>query len=249
MCSFQLLMGKVYKFYPAKPVFLIGTTLFEVGSAVYGSALSSILFIVGRAILGLGASGMFSGLTVIMFHTIPLQQRPIYWGAFGAIFAVAIVVGPLIGGTFTDKVTWRWCFFINLPVGAISLIVTFLILHLPNQKVDARTSGWIAKLKQLDPISNLVFFPGIVCLVLALQCGGTEFAWKSARITVLLVLCGVLCVTFVAVQIWKQESGTLPPRIVKHALPHAYGAQHVTAAELAHIRNGLRSDPRETVQG
>jgi hypothetical protein len=103
----------------------------------------------------------------------------------------------------------------NLPMGAISLIVAFLILHFPNQKLDTRASGWMAKLKQLDPISNLVFFPGIVCLVLALQWGGTEFAWKSARITVLLILYGVLCVTFVAVQIWKQESETLPPRIAK----------------------------------
>ena len=87
---------------------------------------------------------MFSGLMVIMFHTIPLQLRPIYQGAFGAIFAVASVVGPLVGGTFTDKVTWRWCFYINLPVGAISLIVTSLILHLPDQKLDARGTDWKA---------------------------------------------------------------------------------------------------------
>ncbi|KAE9372519.1 MFS general substrate transporter, partial [Stipitochalara longipes BDJ] len=215
MCSFQLLMGTVYKFYPAKPVFLIGTTLFEVGSAICGSAPSSKAFIVGRAISGLGASGMFSGLMVIMFHTIPLQLRPIYQGAFGAIFAVASVVGPLVGGTFTDKVTWRWCFYINLPVGAISLIVTSLILHLPNQKLDARGTDWKAKLKQLDPIGNLVFFPGIICLVLALQWGGTEYSWRSARIIVLLVLCIVLCLAFIGVQIWKQEKGTLPPRVVK----------------------------------
>ena len=215
MCSFQLLMGKIYKFYPAKPAFLAGITLFEVGSAVCGAAPSSKAFIVGRAIAGLGSSGMFSGLMVIMFHTIPLQQRPIYQGAFGAIFAVASVVGPLVGGTFTDKVTWRWCFYINLPVGAVSIIVTILILHLPNQKLDAQAPEWMGKLKQLDPIGNLVFFPGIVCLVLALQWGGTEYSWKNARIIVLLTICGVLCLAFVAVQIWKQEGGTVPPRIVK----------------------------------
>ena len=158
---------------------------------------------------------MFSGLMVIMFHTIPLQLRPIYQGAFGAIFAVASVVGPLVGGTFTDKVTWRWCFYINLPVGAVSLTVTSLILHLPNQKLDARGTDWKAKLKQLDPIGNLVFFPGIICLVLALQRGGTEYSWRNARIIVLLVLCIVLCLAFIAVQIWKQEKGTLPPRVVK----------------------------------
>jgi predicted MFS family arabinose efflux permease len=215
MSSFQLLMGKVYKFYPTKPVFLIGTTLFEVGSVICGAAPNSNAFIVGRAISGLGASGMFSGLMVIMFHVVPLQQRPIYQGAFSAIFAVASVVGPLLGGTFTDKVTWRWCFYINLPVGAVSVIVTAFILHLPNQKLDARAAGWIAKMKQLDPAGNLVFFPGIVCLVLALQWGGSEYSWKNARIIVLFVLFGVLCLAFIGIQIWKQENATVPPRIAK----------------------------------
>lgn len=215
MCSFQLLMGKVYKFYPAKPIFLGGCALFEIGSAVCGAAPSSNAFIVGRAIAGLGSSGMFSGAMVIMFYTIPLQQRPIYQGAFGAVFAVASVVGPLVGGTFTDKVTWRWCFYINLPVGAVSIIVTMLILHLPNQKLDAQAEGWVAKMKQLDPIGNLVFFPGIICLVLALQWGGTQYSWSDARIIVLLVLCGVLCLAFVGIQIWKKEDATVPPRIVK----------------------------------
>lgn len=208
-------MGKVYKFYPAKPVFLAGCVLFEIGSAICGAAPNSISFILGRAIAGLGSSGLFSGLMVIMFHTIPLQQRPIYQGAFGAVFGIASVIGPLVGGSFTDKVTWRWCFYINLPVGAVSIIVTMLILHLPNQKLDAQAEGWAAKVKQLDPIGNLVFFPGIVCLVLALQWGGTEYAWKNARIIVLLILCGVLCLAFVGIQRWKKENATVPPRIIK----------------------------------
>ncbi|KIX93153.1 uncharacterized protein Z520_11210 [Fonsecaea multimorphosa CBS 102226] len=215
MCSFQLLMGKVYKFYPVKPVFLSGIVLFEVGSAVCGSAPTSAAFIVGRAIAGLGASGMFSGVMVIMFHTVPLQQRPIWQGAFGAIFAVASVIGPLVGGAFTDSVTWRWCFYINLPIGAVVVVVTTFVLRLSNQKLDARPPGLLGKLKQLDPVGNLVFFPGIVCLILALQWGGTKYAWNNARIIVLLVLCVLLCLAFVGIQLWKQEDGTVPPRIVK----------------------------------
>ncbi|KIW92327.1 uncharacterized protein Z519_07311 [Cladophialophora bantiana CBS 173.52] len=215
MCSFQLLMGKVYKFYPVKPIFLTGIGLFEGGSAVCGSAPTSAAFIVGRAVAGLGASGMFSGMMVIMFHTVPLQQRPIWQGAFGAVFAVASVIGPLIGGALTDNVIWRWCFYINLPIGAVVIIVTIFVLHLPSQKLDARAPGLVGKLKQLDPVGNLVFFPGIFCLILALQWGGTEYSWKDARIIVLLVLCAILCLAFAGIQIWKREDGTVPLRIVQ----------------------------------
>ncbi|KAI2780340.1 major facilitator superfamily protein [Daldinia loculata] len=215
MCGLSLVMGKVYKFYPAKPLFLAGCLLFEVGSAICGSAPNSIAFIFGRAIAGMGSSGLFSGVMVIMFHTVPLRQRPIYQGAFGAIFGIASVIGPLIGGSFTDRVTWRWCFYINLPVGAVSMIVTSLILHLPNQKLDAKATGWVEKIKQLDPIGNLIFLPGIVCLILALQWGGTVYPWNNARIIVLLVLCGVMCLVFIGVQAWKKESASIPPRIIK----------------------------------
>ncbi|KAI8958638.1 major facilitator superfamily protein [Daldinia sp. FL1419] len=215
MCGLSLVMGKIYKFYPAKPLFLTGCFLFEVGSAICGSAPNSIAFIFGRAIAGVGSSGLFSGVMVIMFHTVPLRQRPIYQGAFGAIFGIGSVIGPLIGGSFTDRVTWRWCFYINLPVGAVSMIATWLILHLPNQKLDAKATGWAEKIKQLDPIGNLIFFPGIVCLILALQWGGSVYPWNDARVIVLLVLCGVLCLVFVGVQAWKKEGASIPPRIIK----------------------------------
>lgn len=208
-------MGKVYKFYPVKPLFLGCVTLFEVGSAICGAAPNSTAFIIGRAVAGLGSSGIFSAVMVIMFHTIPLRQRPMWQGAFGAVFAVASVIGPLMGGAFTDNVTWRWCFYINLPIGAISLVVVFFILHMPNQKLDQRAPTLLGKVQQLDPIGNLVFFPGIICLVLALQWGGTKYAWKDARIIVLLVVCAVCVIAFMAIQVWKQEAGTVPPRIIK----------------------------------
>jgi MFS family permease len=210
-----MLMGRVYKFYPAKPLFLASVGVFEIGSAIAGSAPNSIAFIIGRAVSGLGSSGIMSGGMLIMFHTIPLRQRPMWQGMFGMVFALGSVIGPLLGGAFTDSVTWRWCFYINLPVGAISILVTMFVIRLPNQKLDPRGKTLWDKVSQLDPIGNLIFFPGVICLILALQWGGTMYNWGNWRIILLLVFTGVLIIAFVGVQIWKQDGGVIPPRLMK----------------------------------
>ena len=110
-----LLFGKNYTFYSIKMVFLSAIGLFEIGSAICGAAPNSTAFIVGRAIAGLGSSGIFGGAIVIMVHTTPLAKRPMYQGLFGAVFGIASVVGPLLGGAFTQYVSWRWCKFNLYP--------------------------------------------------------------------------------------------------------------------------------------
>lgn len=213
MCGFQLLMGRIYTFFNIKYTFLANIVLFEIGSAICGAAPTSTVFIVGRAIAGIGSAGIFSGAIPIFVYILPLEKRPAYTGLFGMVFGVASVVAPLLGGLFTDKVSWRWCFYINLPIGAVTMVIVMLILHLPPQQTREKLT-WRQQVDRLDPIGTSVFFPSIVCLLLALQWGGVTYAWSSARIIVLLVLFGVSFPSFIAIQFWRQEKATVPPRII-----------------------------------
>ena len=212
-CSLQLLMGRVYTFYNPKNVYLSAIAVFEIGSAICGAAPNSTVFIVGRAIAGAGSSGLFSGAIVIIMNLVPLHKRPMLQGMIGAIFGVASVAGPLLGGVFTTKVSWRWCFYINLPIGGVSMLVLFLILQIPGAR-NANTP-WREQVNQLDPIGTVFFISSIVCLLLPLQWGGSTYPWKDGRIIALLVLFVVLISIFIAIQRWKQETATVPPRIIQ----------------------------------
>ena len=211
MCGFQLFYGRLYTFYSPKLVFLIAIFIFEIGSAICGAAPNSTVFIVGRAIAGMGGSGAFSGAIVIIIYTVPLHKRPVYQGMIGSIFGIASVAGPLLGGLFTSKVTWRWCFYINLPIGGVSMVILFFILELPPPK--NKGTPLKQQFLQLDPIGTALFLPGIVCILLALQWGGSTYNWSNARIIVLIILFALLITGFILVQLWKKEMGTVPPRI------------------------------------
>ncbi|KAH1426812.1 hypothetical protein KXV70_003604 [Aspergillus fumigatus] len=210
-CAFQLLFGKVYTVFSIKATFMTSIVLFEVGSALCGAAPNSIGFILGRAIAGLGSGGIFAGALTVIVYALPLHKRPKYQGAFGAVFGVASVAGPLVGGAFTTNVTWRWCFYINLPLGAVVIATTLLFFEIPDhQNAPKPLKG---KLRQLNGLGVLTIMPGVVCLCLALQWGGSQYAWGEGRIIALLVLTFLCLIAFVLIQVWKPEQATLPPRV------------------------------------
>jgi len=134
-----------------------------------------------------------------------------FQGIFGAVFGLSSVLGPLVGGAFTTKVSWRWCFYINLPVGAVVVAIILFILQTPPSK---NTDTIKQRIVKLDPFGSLVFLPAIICLLLALQWGGTTYAWGNARIIVLFILTGILLSIFVAIQFKSGDNATVPIRVI-----------------------------------
>ncbi|KAJ5099532.1 MFS toxin efflux pump (AflT) [Penicillium argentinense] len=195
--------------------FSLGKVLiFEIGSLICAVAPSSTVLIVGRAIAGIGVAGIFSGAMVIIAVTVPLPKRPLVFGAFGMVWGIASIAGPLLGGAFTDGITWRWCFYINLPIGGLSIAVILLVLRVPNKNEFTGTSV-LSRIKQLDLIGASLLIPAIVCLLLALQWGGNKYPWNNSRIIGLFVGFGLMIILFVASQLYLGEKATLPPHILK----------------------------------
>jgi MFS family permease len=216
-CSMQLMFGKLYTFYPIKVVFLIALGIFELGSLVCAVSPNSMALIWGRAVAGLGSAGLFSGAILIVTYTVPLSQRPMYTGLIGAMYGIASVAGPLLGGAFTDSphLTWRWCFYINLPFGAVTAIFLFFFFSNPKRHTQQNLTV-MEQLDRMDLPGTSVFLPGVICLLLALQWGGSKYPWSNGRIIALLVLAFVLLAIFVVLQIVRGEKATVSPRVFKN---------------------------------
>lgn len=215
-CAFQLLFGKLYTKLSIRWIFLLSLLVFEAGSTICAAAPTSGLFIFGRALAGVGSAGIFSGGLVVTARSIPLAQRPMYTGLIGGSYGIASVAGPLIGGALTDNLSWRWCFWINLPAGAlVAAIVIFAFTSSTLNTTSIRRESWLDLTKQFDVLGTISFMPAVVCLLLALQWGGSIYPWRSARIIALFILSFVLLIVFGVIQ-WHSGSNATIPREILH---------------------------------
>ncbi|WP_406271640.1 MFS transporter [Streptomyces sp. NBC_00191] len=177
--------GKLGDMYGRKGTFLTSIVLFLIGSALSGMAQDMGQLIGFRAIQGLGAGGLMVGVMAIIGDLVPPRERGKYQGMMAAVMAVAMIGGPLVGGTITDHLGWRWSFYINLPLGAVALAMVTAVLHLPKKE---RTKA------RIDYLGAGLLTVGITSIVLVTTWGGTEYAWDSAVIMELIAI-GVAALT------------------------------------------------------
>ncbi|KAM0141186.1 hypothetical protein ACHAO1_001964 [Botrytis cinerea] len=216
LSAFQLFYGKLYSHFPIKNVYLVAIVIFEIGSLICTTAHTSIALIVGRAIAGLGAAGVFSGSVLITTKVIPLAQRAAYLGIMSAAFGLAAILGPFLGAAILQSITWRWCFGINLPLGAVTVILCGILVHTPSEP-SAHSLSLVQKVLQLD-IPGTVFMVGsLICLLMALQWGGAAYPWSNGRIIALFVVSGILAIAFVATQTTKiaGKARTIPSSLAR----------------------------------
>ncbi|GKQ34184.1 MFS transporter [Streptomyces sp. A012304] len=184
------LWGKLGDQYGRKRLFQTAIVIFLVGSALCGMAQNMPQLIAFRAVQGLGGGGLMVLSMAIVGDIVPPRERGRYQGLFGAVFGATSVLGPLLGGLFTEHLSWRWVFYVNLPVGVVALAVIATALHIPRRATP----------HVIDYLGTFLIASVATCLVLVASLGGTTWAWASPQIVGLAVLGVVLAVAFVAVE-------------------------------------------------
>ena len=191
--------------------YLVALVIFELGSLVCGLAPNSAVLIIGRAIQGLGSAGIVTGSFVIIGHCVPMVKRPVYFASVGLMFGVGAITGPIFGGIFTDLVTWRWCFFFNLPIGGATIAVLLFFFKAKEQRITRQP--FLQRAAALDHMGTFILLCGFVMFFLALQFGEEVTGWGSARVIGLLVGAGVAFALFALWEWWKKDAALIPVRI------------------------------------
>ena len=199
------LYGKLSDMYGRKLLFQFAIAVFLVGSLLSGASQSMLQLILFRGIQGLGGGGIMAMAMAIIGDIVSPRERGRYQGYTGAVFALSSVAGPLLGGVFTDQLSWRWVFYINLPLGVLALIVTSAVLKLPHRRLE----------HPIDYLGSALMVAGVSCLLLVASWGGTEYAWTSPVI-IWLTAAGALLIALFVAQEFRAKEPLLPPRLFRN---------------------------------
>jgi EmrB/QacA subfamily drug resistance transporter len=196
--------GKLSDLYGRKLFFQLAIIIFLAGSMLSGAAQSMLQLIIFRGIQGLGGGGIIAMAQVIIGDIVSPRERGRYQGYTGTVFAISSVTGPLIGGLFTDQLSWRWVFYINLPLGLLALTATWMFLRLPKHRTEHK----------VDYLGGALMVAGVSAILLVTSWGGTQYAWDSPAIIGLTAL-GVLLIAGFIVQESRAPEPLLPLRLLR----------------------------------
>ncbi|KAI0474119.1 major facilitator superfamily domain-containing protein [Xylariaceae sp. FL0804] len=202
--------GKFSDVWGRKPVLLGAVAVFWVGSLICATSANIAQLIAGRAIQGVGGGGITVLVNIAVSDLVSVRQRGMYYGFFGVVWAFASSIGPILGGVFTTKVTWRWCFYVNLPISGLGFAILVFVLKLHNPRTPMRQG-----LAAIDWLGSLLIIGATLMFLFGLEFGNVTYPWGSATVICLIVFGIVTWGLFILVEKYQAKSPIVPLELFK----------------------------------